>query len=308
MANQDYEVLVIGGGPAGLSATLYLARYDRHVILFDAGHGRSSWQQVNYNYLGFPNGIRARDLRRLGREQVERYGHVSVVEERIDCLAREDGLFAAYTVDRQQVWRAPAAILCTGVIDYWPRFPGWEAYVGRSMFWCITCDGYSSRGMRLVVVGNDDDAAVTTRQLKRFTGDIRLLTNDEDCRISEAERRRLSEAGIPLICDRIASAEGEDGQFRALTTVGGQRIKLDRLFNQQGAEPRVKLALDLGVELDTDGYIRVDEEQKTSVAGVYAAGDVDGRHSHQIAAAVHEGGQAASAANYYLYPPELQHL
>jgi len=305
MAEVDFEVLVIGGGPAGLSAALYLARYKRSVGLFDACSGRSTWYQTNRNLLGFPEGIKARELRQIGRQQLQEYEHVSFVDERVTRMARDGECFIAVTKSR--AWTGRAVILCTGVSDYWPQFPGWQEYVGRSMFWCITCDGYSSRGMKLVVVGNTNDAAVTALQLTRFTDDVTIITNQRENAIGEEAQARLAEVGVPLIHDTIKTAHGTNGQFESLTTSGGLTIKLDRLFNQQGARPRVKLALDLGVQLDKNGYICVDSEQKTNVPGVYAAGDVDGLHSHQITTAVHEGGQAASAANYYLYPPALKH-
>jgi thioredoxin reductase (NADPH) len=115
----------------------------------------------------------------------------------------------------------------------------------------------------------------------------------------------LERAGIPMICDKISSVTGSRGQFEALLTMSGRRVELDQMFVQHGATPQTKLAVDLGVTLSPAGYINVNTEQKTSVLGVYAAGDVTRLHSHQVSTAVHEGGQAASAANYFLYPPEL---
>ncbi len=305
MADNDYEVLVVGGGPAGLSATLYLARYDRTVALFDSGSGRSTWRQTNYNYLGFPGGIKAQDLREIGYRQIAEYRQVSVFPNRIESMERRGEWYIAHASNGQQ-WRGRAVILCTGVKDHWPEFPGWEEYVGRSMFWCITCDGYSSRGMRILVVGCTDSAAATALQLTRFTEHVSLLTNNRDCYISEEELSYLKRAGIPVIYDTIAWVEGENGYFKYVHTEDGRCVELDVLFNQQGASPNVKLALDLGVKLDDKGYILVDRDQRTNLPHVYAAGDVDGSHSHQVSTAVHEGGQAASAANYYLYPPMLK--
>lgn len=306
MVDQDevYEALVIGGGPAGLSAALYLARYDRRTALFDVGHGRSTWHQVAHNYLGFPGGVPARRLRELGREQLTEYPQVTCFEHKIEAMRREDGLFMAESQAGE--WRGQTVILCTGVLDHYPHFEGWEDYVGRSMFWCITCDGYLCKGGRVIVAGNTNEAASEALQLQRFTPHIKLLTNSHEFLITEKFQQRLKRAGIPLIHDRLDQVIGHDGQFEAICTEGGLRIELDQFFSQQGSTPQTKLAEDLGVTLAANGYIKVDAEQKTSVPGVYAAGDVDRLHSHQFSTAVHEGGQAASAANYYLYPPDLK--
>ncbi len=298
------EALVVGGGPAGLSATLYLARYNRQVALFDTGQGRSTWHQVNHNYLGFPGGVPARRLRELGREQVQAYGQVTVCEHRIDGLRRDGDLFVAS--GQAGAWRGRTVVLCTGVVDHYPHFPQWDEYVGRSMFWCLTCDGYSCIGARVVVAGNTDVTACEALQLARFTDQLTVLTDSHESHVGALFAQRLSDAGIPLIHDRIETVAGSDGRLEALYTEGGRRIELDLLFVQQGATPQSALADELGVKLSAEGYIVVDSEQKTSVPGVFAAGDVTRLHSHQVTTAVHEGGQAASAANYYLYPAELR--
>jgi len=304
MADKSFEVLIVGGGPAGLSAALYLARYDRRVALFDAGRGRSTWHQTNYNYLGFPGGIPARKLRELGRAQLADYPHVAIYGHKIEALRRDGNAFVA--AGRAGQWRGRAVILCTGVVDHYPHFDGWEDYVGRSMFWCITCDGYSCKGERVVVAGNTDATAAEALQLQRFTDKLVVLTDSQECAISHVFQERLKRAGIPLIHDKIASVEGRDGHFEAICTKAGRRIELDQLFSQQGATPQAKLAQDLGVELSHHAYIVTDTEQKTNVAGVYAAGDVTRLFAHQVSTAVHEGGQAASAANYFLYPTDLK--
>jgi len=137
------DALVVGGGPAGLSAALYLARYLRSVVVLDSGHGRSSHHQVNHNYLGFPDGISALDLRANGRKQLARYPHAQLVEDHVEDAVREgDGTFAVRS--RAGRWTARVVVLATGVVDHYPRFEGWESYVGTSLFWCITCDGYEN--------------------------------------------------------------------------------------------------------------------------------------------------------------------
>ena len=303
----EHEVLVIGGGPAGLSAALYLARYDRRVALFDLGRGRSTWHQINHNYLGFPGGVPARELRERGRQQLADYPHATCLEHKIDELTRaEDGSGAFVASGQAGEWRGRAVILCTGVVDHYPHFDGWEEYVGRSLFWCITCDGYTCKGERVVVAGNTNDTAAEALQLRRFTPHLTVLTNSGECEIDRGFAGRLERAGIPLIHDKILSATGHDGYFETLCTREGRCIELDQLFVMQGATPQSDLARDLGVKLSPTGYVLVDSEQQTNAPGVFAAGDVTRLHSHQVTTAVHEGGQAASAANYFLYPPDLK--
>ena len=304
MAEKYADAIIVGAGPAGLSAAVYLARYDRSCVVFDAGHGRSTHHQMNHNYLGFPGGVPAVKLRELGRAQLAEYPQVDFEHHKVVDLTRDGDEFVA--VGQFGTYRARVVILCTGVLDHYPHFHGWEQYVGHSMFWCITCDGYSSKGKNILVVGHTNAAAGEAMQLSRFSNRLTLLTNSHVNEIDQKFRDRLDKAGIEVIHDKIERAIGADGQFEAILTCEGRHIPLDALFCTQGATPEVRLAVDLGVKLYENGYIDTDIEQKTNVPGVYAAGDVTRIHSHQITTAVHEGATAASAANYYLYPPELK--
>jgi thioredoxin reductase (NADPH) len=301
---EPVDALVVGGGPAGLSAVIHLARYDRTCVVFDAGHGRSTQHQVNHNYLGFPGGVAATELRELGRRQLAEYGHVRCVDERVEAMERDGDVFVART--GTGAWPGRTVVLCTGVSDNYPWFDAWESYCGRSMFWCVTCDGYSSRGKQILVVGRTDAAAVEALQLRRFSDRVTLLTNDERAELDETSRRRLAAAGVEVVEDRIAAARGEHGQLREVHTEGGRTLELEALFSVQGATPKVELAAQLGVGLADNGFVDTDEEQHTNVAGVFAAGDVTRIHSHQVPTAVHEGATAAASANFHLYPPALR--
>jgi thioredoxin reductase (NADPH) len=304
MADKTADAIIIGAGPAGLSAAIYLARYDRSCVVFDAGHGRSTHHQMNHNYLGFPGGVPAVKIRELGRAQLAEYPQVDFEHHKVIDLVRAGDEFVA--TGQFGTYQAKVVVICTGVLDHYPHFHGWEEYVGHSMFWCITCDGYSSKGKNILVIGHTNGAAGEAIQLSRFSNQLTLLTNSHVNEIDEKYQARLDKFGIPVIHDKIDRAVGADGQFEAVLTEGGHHIPLDALFCTQGATPEVRLAVDLGVTLFENGYIDTDYEQKTNVPGVYAAGDVTRIHSHQITTAVHEGATAASAANYYLYPPELK--
>jgi thioredoxin reductase (NADPH) len=301
------DAIVVGGGPAGLSAALNLARYDRTVSLFDAGGGRSSHRQVNRNYLGFPGGVEAAELRRLGRAQLDEYEHVRCFDARVSSVDRADGAFVVRTDDdRDAAHGGRAVVLCTGVEDRFPTFEGVDPFVGQGLFWCITCDGYETRGRQVVVVGHSDGAAIEAMQLWRLTPHVTMLLNSDRVTIGEEMRRRLARAAIEIVDDRLSGLVGDPGAVRAVRTASGRELPAEAVFVVQGAAPRTSLARALGVELADTGWINVDTEQRTNVERVFAAGDVTSLHSHQVATAVHEGNQAAAAANHSLYPEELR--
>lgn len=300
-----YDCLVIGGGPAGLTAALQLARFNRRVMLLDCGEGRSSYHQVNHNYLGFPGGLKARELLELGRKQVREYP-VAFCDERVVAVSRGEGVFHVET-DGGVRFRGRTIVFATGVRDDFPLFPEWERYVGRSLFWCITCDGYATRGKRIVVVGNDSDAGVTALQFLQFTSRVAMMTNARECEIGQPVREALDEHGIELVVDRITRVWGDDGILAMLSMESGRDMDLDFLFSLQGQRPNGDLAGSLGVKLSAQGYILADKDQQTNVPGVFAAGDVTRDLAHQIATAVHEGNTAAQAANYHLYADWQKH-
>ncbi len=302
----DVDVVVVGAGPAGLSCALYLARYLRTVALFDAGAGRWAHHQVNHNYLGFPEGVRAHELHDLGVKQLAPYDTVTLHEARVTGVGCEGEDFV--TSYGGESVRSRAVVLATGVVDHYPHFPGWEDYVGRSLFWCMTCDGYESRGAKTLVLGGDDHAAVEAVQLRRYTEDIAIVTNGP-LSMSDDVRGRLHRREIPLYEAKVEAAVCRDqgpGLVEHLVLDDGRNVAAERIFTAEGATPQTELARQLGCRLGDNGHVEVDRDQRTNVPLVYAAGDVTRHHSHQVTTAVHEGAQAASACTYDLYPPDLR--
>jgi thioredoxin reductase (NADPH) len=297
------DCLVVGAGPAGLSAAIYAARLNRSVLVLDDGSGRSTTHEVNENYLGFPDGVKSRELRRLGKLQAERFG-AEFERECVTQLERgEDGGFLASADGKRFLGRT--VILATGVNDNFPEFPDTQDYVGRSLFWCIICDGHKAVGKRVVVAGRGEDAAVTCLQMLNFTN--RLVFVEERAAGTPVSERRLGllrNAGADVVQGRIVKLEGKNGLVRTALLDGGKRLEADVVFSIQKAEPKNVLARQLGVSLSTSGYVSVDLEQRTNLPMVYAAGDLTRPFAHQIVSAAHEGATAAQTANYDLYRPE----
>ena len=300
-----YDALILGGGPAGLSAAVYLGRFTRSVLMLDAGEGRSSFAQVNDNYLGFPDGVTTRELRELGRKQAERFGvHFKDCRvERIERLEADD-TFRAHTSEGD--FEGRTLLFATGVTDIWPDVPGIRDWIGRQVFWCLTCDGHRTQNKTLVCVGNTDEAATTTLQFTLFTKNITLLADPEKARFSPEKLADLSAQGIPVYFHRPERLElSDDGKIIAALCLDGDspRLPCDMIFSLLGARPNTQLAREMGVAVDHEGYVVMDEEGYTSIPGVFAAGDLTRMYTQQVASAVHAGAEAAQTMNYYLYAP-----
>lgn len=295
-----FDALIIGGGPAGLSAATYLARARRSIALFDrARPGRSDWAQYNWNYLGFPDGISIVELCDRGRQQAARFG-AQLFEADISALRPDGDGFAASITGGEVCGRS--VILATGVTDRWVSFPNYTNYIGRSMHTCIVCDGYEMAGQRVVIAGNTEHAAQVARQTLNYDpAEVILVTNSDHREIPESVVEALAAQGIRVIVDRIVGARAKAmGMFTALLLASGDAVELDHLFSVQGADPNSALAQLLGVATSGDGYIQTDTEARTNVPGVYAAGDVTRLFSNLVLTAAHEGATAATSLSYDL--------
>jgi thioredoxin reductase (NADPH) len=300
---KTYDSAIVGGGPAGLSAAIYMGRMRRSVVVIDDDQGRSNWHQVNRNYLGFVDGIHAKSLRDVGEKQAAKFGVRFLLGRATGAsYVGEEGEERIFTVETTKgPVRARTLILCTGVKDRFPEFEGSEECIGQSMFWCIICDGYESTGKKIVVLGHNERAASLALQLRVFTDDITLVSWDEPFNLEEGKLELLREHGVKTYNSGCNFFQCSKGQLESITLDDGMELGLEMVFVAQWIEPNTQLAEQLGIYLDQHGYIVADAEQCTNVGGVYAAGDVTKLNNHQITSAVHEGGMAAAAANYYLY-------
>jgi thioredoxin reductase (NADPH) len=338
---REVDCLIVGGGAAGLSAAINLGRMRRSVVVVD-DKDRFRWRHPIHNYLGFPEGIKAADLRRLGRRQAAKYGAgfvIGVVNSaapdgdrfrlRIDALpsfAPAGGAGSVHaaapaidgpdeelarTSDRVQDGRpievlARSVILATGVRGHFPEFPGREDCVGVSLFWCIHCDGYESIDRVVAVVGDDEEAVETALDLLDFTSRVTIVAGrPEGFSVPSSRLADLEANGILAYPHGVAEYQNREGQMQALVLDDPTRtrINVEHVYIVRPASAANDLARQLGVAVNGIGQIIVDTDQHTNVPGILAAGDVTSPHDHQFSAAVHEGNQAACAANYRLYRP-----
>lgn len=295
-----YDCLIVGGGPAGLSASIYMGRFLRSTLILDGGEGRSSFEQVNDNYLGFPEGVKVRELRELGKRQAERFG-VKVEECRVERMERTDGNrhFRAHT--SKGAFDGRTVILCTGVCDIWPDIPNVLDYVGKTLFWCITCDGFRTINKRIVLFGRDEDAASSALQFLHYTKQVTFVTAPGKLDCSEEQVKAMQDHGITMLEGEPEAVIGTSDKIEAVVLKDGRRLPADLIFSLLGCIPNNQLALQLGVDCTPGGYIKADSEGYTNIPGVFAAGDLSKMHSHQVVSAAHEGAEAAQTANYYLY-------
>lgn len=330
---REVDCVIVGGGPAGLSAAVNLSRMRRCTLVVDDRDGRSLWSQINRNYLGFPDGVPAAEIRLLGRRQAAAYG-ASFLLGRVTAAHRDGDAFrlrvesdagggagTESNVARDEELgrslgevraggpvevRARSIILATGVRDPFPKFKGRDECVGRSLFWCIACDGYEAIGCSVAVVGHDEEAAEMALELLDFTPKVTIVAGRVGgFSVPESRLADLAANGIAARAWPVASYPNESGQIRALILGDPERtrIPVEMVFTSHTPTARNEIARKLGVALNPVGQIIVDTEQHTNVPGVYAAGDATSVHDHQVSAAVHEGNQAACTANYYLYRP-----
>lgn len=300
-ARETWECLVVGAGPAGLSAAVYMGRFRRRTLVLDDGSGRWSYGQRNDNYLGFPNGVSARRLHALGKKQAVRFD-VVFRDATVRAIRLRDGRYTVRTTDGGEE-RALTVIWATGVKDLWPDFRRAQRLVGRQLFWCIVCDGWRTREKTIVVLGNDDGCAKTTLQFLTYTPHITLLVDPERGRLSARALRKLKAEGIAVLGGRIARCHLKEGRLASVDLEDGTCVDAQLLFSLLGSTPRTELLADLPVALAPNGHVEIDDKNRTSLATFFAAGDVSNKHSHQVVSAAHEGSMAAQAANHVLYPP-----
>lgn len=287
MSENLLDCLVVGAGPAGLTAATYLARFRRHILLADAGASRARWIPASHNCPGFPFGVAGNELLARFRLQADTYG-VPQVRTRITQLSRHaDGFTAG---DGERHWHARTVILATGVVDRLPAIDGLQdAVAAGTVRLCAVCDAYEARDDVIGVLAPAEAAVGHAAFLRTFSRQVCALAADQ-ASLDEALQRRAADCGVQLwpAPQRLGLVDGACLAFFA----DGRRLRLDTLYPVLGADVQSGLAAALGAKLDDEGAVVVDDHLQTSVPDLYAIGDVVSA-LNQISVAV---GHAAIAA------------
>lgn len=267
------DCLIVGGGPAGLTAAIYLARFRRSFRLFDARESRASWIPRSHNHPGFPEGVGGIELLERMRAQLARHGASPETGTVTFIGCRPDGSFLA-RVDGSTV-AARHVILATGVVDIEPPLPNALEAVRRGLVHqCPICDGYEMTGRKLVVIGRDEIGLAEALFLRTYTPDITLVTLGQSLSLDDENRRRTEEVGIRTVETPLADIVMEGQRIAHLVFADGERLTIDTVYSALGIHPRADLAAMLGVKLQPDNRIVTDSHQQTSIEGCYAAGDI----------------------------------
>jgi thioredoxin reductase (NADPH) len=287
----NLDCLIVGGGPAGLTAAIYLARFQRRVLVVDDGNSRAALIPESHNYPGFAGGISGPELLASLREQASRYG-VQSQQGRVDELRKSGEAFEAAVGGK--MLRAPRVLLATGIVDETPDIPGLRDAIYRgALRFCPICDGYEATDKRIGVLGRFAASAKKAVFLRTYSRGVVLLPTEDPEKISGDDVEMLRAAKVKIAPAQVSDVERTETIITAILK-NGERIEVDVLYPALGCDVRSQLASALGARENEIGNVFVDDKQRTSVEGLYAAGDVV-TDLHQISVATGHAAIAATA-------------
>jgi thioredoxin reductase len=293
----DYDVAVIGGGPAGLSAALNLVRARRRVLLIDGNRPRNSATLLSHGFMT-RDGISPLELRKLGRDEFLGYEGAEHRMTMATSIAAVEGGFEIACEFRGRTSEATAAVVvvATGLHETLPEIDGLKAFYGTFIHSCIECDGYDKRDQPLAVIGEHPDLAERAHLLTQWTDDLVVFTNGADV-VSSDEEADLGSRGIPVERRRVASIDADREGMRAVVLDDGTRVARTGGFVRPAWSGALEYVAATGAELDDDGLLVVDSHGRTTVAGLYAAGESTAPGPQQLIVAAGSGALVAATVN-----------
>lgn len=287
-----YDVIVIGGGPAGLSAALMLGRCRRRVIVFDTKKPRNARSHGIHGYLT-RDGILPDDLLSIGRKELDQYK----VELEFDEAVRAEWGGSAFEVKLAsgKIVLSRKLLVATGVTDIIPPLHNIDDFYGASVFHCPYCDGWEVREQALAAYGKGSKGIKLALTLQTWSDDITLFT-DGSGRLKRKDQQKLAKAKIKVRSSRIIGLHGENGRLSHIELADGQRVPCNAMFFSTGFEQHCSMVKELDCRMSKKGVVKTDKQQHTNIKGLYVAGDAS-VDMHMVAVAVAEGMKAAIAIN-----------
>jgi thioredoxin reductase len=280
---RSVDAVVVGGGPSGLAAATWLARYRRSVVVVDSGEYRNRWVDEAHGYLS-QSTLRPLEFLRACRDELLAYDEVSAVAGSVASIAGVCDTFAVEVADGTDI-HARRLVLATGVEDEFPDVAGFFEHYGASVFHCPVCDGYEARGRDVVVFGWGEHVTGFALAMLTWASTVTVVTDGREFEGDAGDEHALRAAGVALVEDVAAELVGRRGDLRAVRLRSGVELPCGMAFFSIAHRPRSELAVAIGCDVGEADCVAVDGEGRTSVAGVFAAGDlVPGLQLVQVAA------------------------
>lgn len=296
-----YDVIIVGGGPAGLSAALMLGRSRRRVLVCDTGRPRNAASRAMHGFLS-RDGMAPQEFLAVARDQLRQYDTVELRRaEVVEAACRPDARFHVALADGS-TFTARKLLIATGVIDNLPPIPGFAELYGRGVFHCPYCDGWEVRDRPLAVYGRGPRGLGLSLELTGWSRDLVLCT-DGLAEIDVEGRARLARNGIRVREERLVCLEGREALERVVFA-SGEPLPRQALFFTTGQTQQSALAVNLGCEFNEKGTVRTGKYESTHLAGLYVAGDAS-RAVQWVVVAAAEGAEAAFAINTDLLREDL---
>lgn len=302
MTPRMFDAVIVGAGPAGLSAALILGRCRRTVLICDTGNPRNHASHAMHGYLS-RDGMPPSEFLATARAELRAYDSVEFRHVEVtDAACRPDSQFEVTLADGEPV-RARKLLIATGVVDHLPEIAGFHDFYGRSVFHCPYCDGWEVRDQPLAIYGRGKRGYGLSLELTVWSRDL-VLCSDGPSELEADEKGRLERNGIRLREERVARLEGTNGILEHVVFESGERLPRRALFFTTGQSLRSDLSIRLGCDISDKGTVRTGKYESTHLGGLYVAGDAS-RDVQWVVVAASEGAEAAFAINTDLIKEDL---
>jgi thioredoxin reductase len=295
----DADVVIIGAGPAGLSAALNLVRARRKVILLDSNRPRNSVTLVAHGFLT-RDGVTPHELRKLGLAELAVYPGVEHHLGQVESVTRVDGGFTIHASrinsSPDRTVTAPVVLIASGLRETLPDLPSMASYYGIGLFSCVECDGYEQSDKPLALIGETDDLMWRALLISHWSRSLTVFTNGIGL-VSDEEQEVLTVRGVRVERRPILDILGQDGVVASVLLDDGERIRVEGGFVRPKWSAALDYATTLGLAIDDSGLLMTDADGRTNVSGVYAAGDSTSPGPQQLIVAAGAGARTAAAIN-----------